>query len=332
MRIVRCTEAHGSVLPSALGAIAAIPPEYLHHEAHGLRHPSSAYGTSIRLINAQWTKTLDDLVVLKTRYACGQHDDFLMDVVGSYSDLLHRLNEHFDACYSVLRSLGSPQGNRQPREHARYLEQVKQVGWKQFQNSTKTYRDCHLGLIVNSMKHAQGELCPMYFHSDTQFRPGFYLRGLLPKGVLGPDPRLHRGGNSAISFARDMLIHFWWLYRISDLLTVAITSYLDATYKYKLCPESVAQKEMEWAGVVSGCSRITPEFFPDEWDLPFPRVIYAKSPEKLSVEFPSSARAHRFSGDVQVRVLTTVDGAYTSEKMPYLGRDIVKDENIARRC
>jgi hypothetical protein len=61
MEILRRTLEHGSILPSAFGALASIPAQYLHHEAHGLRHPMSAYGTSVRLITAQWTKTLDDL-------------------------------------------------------------------------------------------------------------------------------------------------------------------------------------------------------------------------------------------------------------------------------
>lgn len=254
MRIVRRTETHGSILPSAFGAITAIPPEYLHHEKHGLRHPQSAYGTSLRLITAQWTKTFDELATLRTRYFLSQEDNFLMDVASSYAALLHKLNEHFDACYSVLRSLSTPKDDKQNHIHSQYLDQVRLVGWKQFKSSTRTYRESHLGLIVNSMKHSQSELCPIYFHSDTEFRPGFYLRGLLPGGVLGPDPRLHRGANSAISFARDMLMHLWWLYRTSDLLTVAIASYLDAAYKYKLTPVRFELPEAKWADVVRNCA------------------------------------------------------------------------------
>lgn len=323
MRIVRRTDTHGSILPSAFGAITAIPPEYLHHEEHGLRHPQSAYGTSLRLITAQWTRVFNDLATLRARYFSSPEDNFLMDVANSYAALLHKLNEHFDACYSVLRTLSTPKDGKQPQIHSQYLTQVNQVGWKQFQNATKTYRESHLGLIVNSMKHSQSELCPLYFHSDTEFRPGFYLRGLLPGGVLGPDPRLHRGGNSAISFARDMLMHLWWLYRTSDLLTVAITSYLDATYKHKLSPARFELSEAKWADVVRNCSLIKPEFFPDECDIPFPRVVYASNPEQLSIEFPSSAGVHRLTGNLNVRVLTTVDGTHQSEKMPYIGRDAV---------
>lgn len=333
MRILRRTETHGSILPSAFGAIAAIPPEYLHHEEHGLRHPQSAYGTSMRLIIEQWTKTFDDLATLRTRYFLSQEDDLLKEVANSYAALLHRLNEHFDACYSVLRSMSSPKSSKQNHVHSQYLDQVGLVGWKQFKSSTRTYRESHLGLIVNAMKHSQGELCPIYFHSDKDFRPGFYLRGLLPGGALGPDPRLHRGGNSAISFARDMLMHIWWLYRTSDLLTVALVSYLNATHKYRLAPVQIKQSEAKWADIVRNCALISPEFFPDEWGLPYPRVVYAPSPEQLSIEFPSSAGSHRLAGDLNVRVLTTVDGAHRTEKLPYFGQDAVNTEGtFQRRC
>lgn len=332
MRIARRSETHGSVLPSAYGAIAAIPPEYLHHEKHGLKHPQSAYGTSLRHITAQWTKTLDDLSTLRTRYFATQEDMFLMDVANSYSALLHKLNEHFDACYSVLRSL-STRDDVTGHIHSRYLDRIKLVGWKQFRDATRNYRESHIGLIVNSFKHSQGELCPLYFHTDTEFRPGYYLRGLLPGGVLGPDPRLHRGGNTAISFGRDMLIHLWWLYRTSELLTTAIASFLDATYQYKLVPQRHELPEAKWADVVRRCASISPEFFPDEWELPYPRVIYSPSPEQLSIEFPSTAGIHKLQGDVKVRTLTTVDGAHPTEKLPYLGQDAVKeDQTIEHRC
>lgn len=332
MRIVRRTEIHGSLLPAAVCAIEAIPPEYLHHERHQLLHPRSAYSTSIRLITAQWTKTFNDLSVLQTRYLSNQDDMFLMDVAASYSALLHKLNEHFDACYCVLRSLSPTVESKPVVVHTQHLERVKLVGWKQFKDATRNYRDSHLGLIVNSLKHAQGELCPLYFHSSSEFRPGYFLRGLLPGGVRGPDPRLHRGGNTAISFNRDMLIHLWWIYRTSDVLATAITSFLDATYKYKLTSKPASLPEAEWSRVVQHCASLSPEFFPDEWGLPYPRVIYRASPEEVSIEFPSTAGTHKMHGHVLVRTLTTVDGVYPREKAPYMGTDAAPSgDSIQRR-
>lgn len=323
MRISRRTEIDGSLLPAALCTISAIPPEYLHHERHQLLHPQSAYGTSIRLLTAQWTKTLDDLSTLRTRYFANQDDMFLMDVAASYSALLHKLNEHFDACYSVLRSL-SPTAETKPGvSHSQHLERVKFVGWKQFRDATRTYRESHLGFIVNSLKHAQGELCPLYFHSSSEFRPGYFLRGLLPGGIRGPDPRLHRRGNTAISFSRDILIHLWWLYRTSDLLATAVASFLDAKYKFKLAPKPTTLPEARWSQVVQRCALLSPEFFPDECVLPYPRVIYRSNPEELSIEFPSTAGVRKMRGDVQVRTLTTVDSVYPTEKVPYMGCDAV---------
>ncbi|MBN8488496.1 MAG: hypothetical protein J0M20_12340 [Burkholderiales bacterium] len=333
MRIVRRTEIHGSILPSAMGAIDGIPPQYLHHEKHQLLHPKSAYGTSIRLLTAQWTRTLDDLSTLRIRYSTNQDDMFLMDVATSYSVLLHKLNEHFDACYAVLRSLSPTLESKPTLVHSRYLDRVKLIGWKQFREATRNYRESHIGMIVNALKHSQGELCPLYFHSQDEFRPGYFLRGLLPGGIRGPDPRLHRGGNTAISFSRDMLIHLWWIYRTSDLLVASVAAYLDATYKHKLTPHLTEIQEANWSSVVQRCASLSPEFFPDEWTLPYPRAIYRQMPEELSIEFPSNAGAHKMRGEVQVRTLTTVDGTYPKEKVPYMGRDAVEDNvSIQRRA
>ena len=326
MRIVRRSDIHGSLLPSAMCAIDAIPPQYLYHEKHQLLHPKSAYGTSIRLLTAAWTKALDDLSTLRVRYAAGEDEMFLMDVAVSYSALLHKLNEHFDACYAVLRSLSNTLESKPALVHSQYLERAKFIGWKHFREATRNYRESHIGLIVNALKHSQGELCPLYFHSLSEFRPGYFLRGLLPGGVRGPDPRLHRGGNTAISFSRDMLIHLWWMYRTSDLLTDAIAAYLDATYKHKLAPVRVNTPEVDWSGVVQRCAAMSPEFFPDEWALPYPRAVYRRSPEELSIEFPSTAGTHKMRGVVQVRTLTTVDGAYPKENVPYMRKDLVGDE------
>jgi hypothetical protein len=120
-----------------------------------------------------------------------------------------------------------------------------------------------------------------------------------------------------------MLIHLWWLYRTSDLLTTAVASFLDATYKFKLAPKPITLPEARWSNVVQSCASLSPEFFPDEWVLPYPRVIYRSNPEELSIEFPSTAGVHKMRGDVQVRTLTTVDSVYPTEKVPYMGSDAV---------
>ena len=128
-----------------------------------------------------------------------------------------------------------------------------------------------------------------------------------------------------------MLIHLWWLYRTSDLLASAVAAFLDATYKYKLVPRPISLPEAQWSNVVKSCASLSPDFFPDEWALPYPRVIYRASPEELSIEFPSTAGTHKMRGDVQVSTLTTVDGAYPTEKVPYMGQDAVQDNSSIQR-
>ena len=128
-----------------------------------------------------------------------------------------------------------------------------------------------------------------------------------------------------------MLIHLWWLYRTSDLLAIAVTSFLDATYKFKLVPKPMSLPEARWSTVLRQCATLSPEFFPDEWDLPYPLVIYIANPEQLSIDFPSTAGAHKMRGDVQVRTLTTVDGTYPTEKVPYMGCDAVSKYSTVER-
>ena len=66
--------------------------------------------------------------------------------------------------------------------------------------------------------------------------------------------------------------------------------------------------------------------------LPYPRVIYTENPEQLSIEFPSAIGSHKMAGNVRIRVLTTVDGAYLTEKVPYFGKDATpRDDTIVLR-
>lgn len=319
MQISRRVADHGSLLPSAANAIASIPIEFLHHEDHDLRHPRSAYETSLRLITAQWTKTFDDLDRARTEFLWESKDTHLLDATASYAQLLHRLNEHHDACYSVLRSLCRSGDAKPSRFHMKFLDQAKPAGWAAYKNATKHYREQHIGLIVNSLKHDQGELSSLYFRSKTEYRPGFYLRGVQPSSVLGPSLKLHPDGNSGFSFARDMLLHFWWLYRIGELLTTTIASILQTSKSYTLVPQPRPYTELKWDELVRRCAELQPDFFPDEVQKPQPLVIYNPSAESVTVKFPSGVRPHRMVGDFTVITMLTVDGAHPTEKLPYMG-------------
>lgn len=318
--LIRRSLAHDqNLMPSAFGAIASIPDACTFSAEHGLRQPKSAYGTSLRLISAQWLKALDELDHLRSEYLWKGNADHMPVVIDAYTQLLHRINEHHDACYSVLRSLCPASEAKATQIDTQFLDRAKLAGWKQFRDATKEYRENHIGLIVNTLKHKQGELCPIYFKSAIEFRPGYYLRDILPGGAMGPSGKLHSGGNTAFSFARDMLMHLWWLYRIGELLTTAIATALRVRHAHALVITPQGSGDANLTVVLERCAQLKPEFFPDELLKPYLRVLFQPTQAAVTLEFPTTARGIRMSPELTVVTQFVVDGAHLSEKMPYFG-------------
>lgn len=308
-----------NLMPSAFGAITSIPDAFTFNTEHGLRQPKSAYGTSLRLISAQWLKALDELDHLRSEYLWKGNADHMPVVIDAYTQLLHRINEHHDACYSVLRSLCPASDAKATQIDTQFLDKAKLAGWRQFRDATKEYRENHIGLIVNTLKHKQGELCPIYFKSTIEFRPGYYLRDVLPSGAMGPSRKLHAGSNTAFSFARDMLMHLWWLYRIGELLATAIATALRVRHGHALIITPQGTGDANLIAVLERCAQLKPEFFPDELLKPYPRVLFQPTPAAVSLEFPTTARGIRMNPELTVVTQFVVDGAHLSEKMPYFG-------------
>lgn len=320
MQIKRNVLNHGNLFPSAHNVITAIPKEYIFHAQHERRHPQSAYSTSLRLISSQWLKTLDAFDRLHSEYVWLGKDEHLSDVTAAYTQLLHRLNEHLDACYSVLRSLCPASGANDSPIDAQFLGKANSPGWKKFQESTLDYRKNHIGLIVNTLKHKQGELWPVYFRSDREFRPGYFLCDVLPDGALGPSATLHNGGNTAFSFARDMLMHLWWLYRIGSLLSDTIRTHLRMTHGHELAEQPYPSDSSGWSAVLQRCAQLRPEFFPDELEKPYPRILYQAQPQSVTLEFPTTVRGVRLGNELRITTQCSVDGMHREIKLPYFAK------------
>lgn len=314
MLIRRAIANSGNLAPRAWNVLSAIPDDLSFHGQHGKRHPKSAYGLSLRAIADQWIKTLDQLDHLHHEHNWLRTEVGFPALLSEYRELLYRLNEHFDACYSALRSL-CPTANPKILHDSQFLNMAKLPGWKQFRDAIKHYRDDHIGLLVNTLKHRQGELCSIYFHSATEFRPGYYLRDILPDGSLGPSAKLHSSGNTAFSFSRDMLMHLWWIYRIGDLLSSALITALEVQHGHELHEEHQIP-EAKWEEVLRRCAELKPEFFQDELSKPYPRVLYQAAAHSMSMEFPTTARGHS-AREMRISTAFSVDGEHRNNKMPY---------------
>lgn len=320
MLITRRESNTGNLLPSAHNLIDSIPEDLLLHSAHEIRHPASAYSTSLRHIALQWIKFLDQLDRLRAEYLSEGKTTGAAATTVEYGQLLHRLNEHQDACYTVLRSVCPLDRAKPNRVDANYLDKAKLPGWKQFRDATKAYREDHVGLIVNNLKHRQGELSFVSFQSAVEFRPGYFLRDVIQNDVIGPSRKLHSGGNTAFSFARDQLLHLWWLYRIGDLLSNTLSTVVSQLFGRTLDIKSNSPGGLPWNDLLSRLAALKPEYYPDELKKPQPLAVLSLKPSIFSIEFPSKARGIPLNPQgLRVSSDLIIDGNYPTNKMPYFG-------------
>jgi hypothetical protein len=204
---------------------------------------------------------------------------------------------------------------------ANFLDRAKLPGWKQFRVATRAYREDHVGLIVNNLKHRQGELRSIAFLSSVEFRPGYFICEVIQTGVVGPSRRLHSGGNTAFSFARDQLMHLWWLYRIGDLLTTALSTIVSQVSGRVITVTPKSSGGLPWNDLLFRLSALKPEYFPDELKKPQPLAVLSLQPSVFSIQFPSRARGIALNPvDLRVSTDLTVDANYPSNKMPYFVR------------
>ena len=322
MLIRRSLEANGNIYPAAFNVLAAIPEGFTYHAQHHKRHPSSAYGNSLRMLSDQWASVFVELGRLNDEYLASGKTDGIKPVLDAYSGLLFRLNEHLDACLSALRCLCEAVEPKPFEFDARVLDKAKLPGWKSFRDSIRPYQKDHIGLIVNTLKHRQGELCSIYFQSQYGFRPGYFVRDVLADGSLGPSSELHANGESAFSFARDMMVHLWWVYRLGELLAETVKTVMLTKHNLHLdvVPQAASDDHDRWTEVVSNCAGLQPNFFPDEVSKAFPRITFERKPAAIALEFPARLVLQPFGLGWTVSTSLRVDKEHRTNKMPYLAR------------
>jgi hypothetical protein len=309
MKIIRNRQQHGSLSPRAENIIAAIPYDYLHHELHEIKHPLTVYRSSLGRITTAWLKVFPLHEGLFFEAACNVELTKYPSLLEAYETLLFRLNEHVDVCHEVLRALRPPIHGKSYDSHARFLWGTKLPGFRAFADCVHAgYREQHIGLLVNEMKHASAQLRGLCGRTENSVVLGYFLDGAQARGSVGPNSRVHkkyRGMHTGFSFSRDMLMHFWWIYRASEALSRSIEMTMLADHGFKIDEmRSQLAPHQQWDDLCLGCSRLQPSFFLDECEKPYPRVVCPPDASAMSMEFPTSLRATPYK---QMRITMTTD-------------------------
>jgi hypothetical protein len=139
--ILKCdaSKVKKDIWPQKHGQRSSLPSDLCFHGVHGKRHPKSAYGGSLHAITEQWARVLGELDQLNADYNWHGKESNYHKLLREYKDLLYRLNEHHDACLSVLRSLCPPGMGKPTTFDSVFLKSAKLPGAKHFLDFTQEY-------------------------------------------------------------------------------------------------------------------------------------------------------------------------------------------------
>ena len=301
---------NGSLLPEVKQLLLSDIQVPLYYTVYGLRHPLAIYNVSCSAVLGNFSKTLTTLLqVMKerpfliTRKKDGNRD-LLDSLLASQKDLLYSLMEHLDDCDNILLCFFPSKVVRNTDTHVRT-----------YRKATKEYRD-NVGKVVNYLKHEQGRLRSITFYNDEFALPGYYIEGPVAENILGPVEKIHPGGNSAFSFARDLRYHFFHFYAVAKHLSTAIRGTLGSENESNP-PESETLDETVLE-IASGISSLPLMFYPDEVLKPVPSVTIMQGHMIITLTYPDKeTRVNVTPKGLKISVGFMGDGVTRSFRLPY---------------
>ena len=279
----------------------------LRHRDLGLRHPLGVYNTSTAVVAKRVDRVLSllRLVVPEVDSGhAGSPEEHVNELLESQEALLHGLMQHMDDCINILRSFTVDGYASKKNHHV-----------KAYRRAVREYRD-HIGNVVGRIKHQQGRLCLLTVRQGLNSFAGYFVAVGLADGSVGPDPNIHKNGETAFSFNRDLRYHLCHVLLVSGHLARTVEG-LTGAGSCEVAPVSEPVIHS-----VHRVSDLAETYFPDEYEKPRP-VFRLETPQdrtrRLVVEFVSSKAWRPFLGSMfQVTLRTHGDGSTRRWKLPYL--------------
>jgi hypothetical protein len=309
VKIVVIASAGLDLEPPIAGKLRRIPPEKLHHARLRRRHPAGLYHISLGRVADRIEAVLAALEPLKPPFEGGGEPPGLASIMEATEALLYATMEHLENCDSLLLSL-FPSNDSAKADRA----------LKQFRREIKIYRD-RVAMIVNAVKHSAGRIRPVLMYSDEAFAVGYFVEGVIEDKVIGPDPNIHNGGDTAISIFRDLKLHFSHLFFVGAALEKAVA----AISGQELSPKSETAEDRKHEFRLRELARrisLLPEIvFPDELAMPFPLIRLRQADNfRSEAEFSFNPQSHGVRTFGKFRMIASWGGDSVTRtfKVPYL--------------
>lgn len=317
MQITRSTPKDGTLCPKAVNYLENLPPAFLFNRQHQLRHPLSIYCLSLDNIADAYNKVAEQYVQ-RTADARGQNPapDFTPLLAGQKNFLLS-LQEHIDHCYLVLKTLVDPATVRYPESFSdQFVIKNNLPGAKSFFDAIATYK--RTLQIANKLKHQQCQLRPVMMFPNNAVHLGYYLEEPDTNGNLGPSPEIHPD-QGAFSFARDLSLHLFKVYVLSEKLVKAVNSAVQSLHGFTLPSTKPPLNQVpveKWNKLLSSISAIPDAIFPKEAPRGIARFLLDDQRQVLKIKFPVHI-SPRFPASIRTSVVTVLDAYNLTRKVAF---------------
>lgn len=261
--------------PTVFSQLTSLDDDHVYDHEQQLSHPSDIFLLTFRdAIDCLYVlaKSVNEISELTAR---GENIETnrLSEMRRQIFDLLFYTGNFVEGCQSIIKSL-FPKGDKR-------LTKVSRV-FRVFRENIEEYTS-HASQLINKVKHQHRRPRTFTFKHDNKIIVGYYLEGLVQKGVLGPDPELHKlynGARTGFSLNRALPYHLCNIYYVSACLASIIKTYgrTGVASDVKIDDSFLHEALLE-------VSKIPCILLPDEMEKPLPAVI-CKNDKIFRLDFP----------------------------------------------
>ena len=302
---LRLPSAQYGYYPEALGVLLAIKDENSFHETINLLHPADIFCSALEEF-AQSALLLTSIVNEINTREPGENSITAEEVtkLSHLTQNLYLCSDNFlSSCRSILRC-AFPTADKQCTKTLRL-----------FDMQVRSYND-YVSKTINYIKHRHRRIRTIYCTSDNFIIAGYFVEGIVEKGVVGPDADMHNNSDCAISFNRDIPHH------VANILlcagTLGAISRDAFSVSTLIAPSSTDSNLL--IRLFDECSKLQSNYFNDEIFQQRHARIKKHGKDRFVVSIdeknkPTNRKPHLQNFKVTFRV----PHMYRSIKLPYFG-------------
>lgn len=267
-------------------------------------HPCDVYSSVFEEAVESGLKLTKDVLELHEKKVNGSSDTELeLSIKNGTFHFIFSMANFLDGCLSIVKSLFE---NTKSKDFTKFN--------RQFVSAIKDYND-HIRKVVNYIKHRHRVMRPIYGSWSEGLIIGYYIEGVVAKGMLGPDPDIHEESNCAISLNRDIPYHLCNIYSVS----AALASLVKERFKLKDSDiEPYKNQDARILKFIDTASQIPRTYFPDEIKKHWPEIILKPDNKSAKIVCPSTRKPENMKPHIMdISLSSSVRSRSRSLKLPY---------------